>query len=412
MSLDVAQRVALGAQGFADSPPTGQVTRRHLRRVMGRMRVLQLDSVPVVIRSQYMPFHSRLGPYRTSLLDEIAYRDDEWFEAWAHEASLLPVQSEPLFRWMKDRARAGATWKHLAEVAEREPGYVQEVLDEVRERGAVTGGGLTDPRPIPSDGSGWWSRSLGVVALDWLFRIGELGVRRQGNFEKVFSPLDGIVPPEILATDTPAEHDAQRNLIVQSVQAVGVGTAADIADHFRLPIRKVRERLPELVEGGEIIPATVQGWKQPVFADPEARIPRRIEGATILSPFDPVVWNRDRAERLWGFEYKIEIYVPEKKRRWGYYVLPVLVDGHPVARLCVKTERDAGVLRIRTAHAEPGMATPETAARVYDAVLDLAELVGADSVAVERKGDLADELAKLGRPIGSATRVGRLPSAP
>ncbi len=395
MSVDVARRVALGAQGFADPRPSGQVDRRHMRRVMGRLRVLQLDSVPVVIRTQYMPFHSRLGPYATDLLDTVAYGDDSWYEAWAHEASLLPVASEPLFRWMCDRASQGDTWKHLYDTAQREPAYVQSVLDEVRARGAVTGGELSDPRPTQGDASGWGSRSLGVVALDWLYRIGELGVRRRGNFEKVFSPIEDIVPAKTLSMQTPRVEDAQRELIVQSVQSLGVGTASDVADYFRQPIRDVRALLPGLVEDGRILAATVRGWKQPAFADPQATVPRKITGATVLSPFDPVVWKRDRAERLWNFEYRIEIYVPASKRRWGYYVLPVMVDGDLVARLDVKNERDSGVLRIKAAHSEAGKCTEEVVGRIADAVRDLALLVEASTIEVEEQGDLARLLSTV-----------------
>ena len=399
MSADVARRVALGAQGFADSPPTGAVTKRHMQRVMGRLKVLQLDSIPVVIRTQYMPFHSRLGPYDPALLDRIAYNDDAWFEAWSHEASLLPVESDPLFRWTRDRAREGKTWKNLREVSIREPNYVQSVLDEVRERGAVTGGELSDPRPLPGDGSGWWHRSLGVMALDWLFRVGDLGVRRQGNFEKVFSPLESIIPANIRSLPTPPPEDAIRELAMQSVQAVGVGTLKDVADHFRLVGRDLRQPLDELIEAGRVVPATVKGWNAPAFADPEAKTPRPITGATVLSPFDPVVWFRERAERIWNFHYRIEIYVPAAKRQFGYYVLPVLVDGQIVARVDVKTDRDAGVLRIQSAHAEAGSANVATAARVAEAIEDLARLVGVENVEVVDKGDLAPLLRKVGRPM-------------
>lgn len=398
MSLDVARRVALGAQGFSDPLPSGSVDRRHMQRVMRRLRVVQLDSIPIVIRTQYMPFHSRLGQYDVRLLDNIAYRDDAWFEAWAHEASLLPVESEPLFRWMRARAREGHTWKHLHEAAQREPVYFQSVLEEVRERGAVSGGELSDPRRVAADASGWGSRSLGVIALDYLYRIGELGVRRRGNFEKVFSPIETIVPPETLRQPTPSVEDAQRELVVQSMQSLGVGTAGDVADYFRLPIRDVRVRLSELVEDGRVIPASVNGWNDEAFADPDATTPRAIVGETTVSPFDPIVWNRDRAARLWNFEYRIEIYVPESKRRWGYYVLPVLVDGHLVARVDVKTERDTGVLRVKAAHAEEGHVRPESAERVGSALRRLSTFVGAESVVVEERGDLAKLLASIKRP--------------
>jgi len=358
------------------------------------MKVVQLDSIPVVIRTQYLPFHSRLGPYDPELFDRVAYRDSEWFEVWSHEASLLPVASEPLIRWTHDRARQGNTWKNLYEVSVREPVYVQSVLDEVRERGSVTGGTLTDPRPLPGDGSGWWHRSLGVMALDWLFRIGELGIRRQGNFEKLFVPSEHVIPPEVQAVPTPSFRDAFAELIVQAVQALGVGTAKDIADYFRVSVREVRPAVAELVEDGRVLAATVNGWNQPAYADPDAKVPRRIEGATVLSPFDPVVWHRERAERIWGFEYRIEIYVPAKKRRYGYYVLPVMVDGQLVARLDVKTDRADGVLRIQSSHAEVGHDTDATAERVAEAVHDLARLVGVEHVEVVNAGDFAPLLRR------------------
>ena len=393
MSLDVARRVALGAQGFADPRPSGSVDRRHLRRVMDRMQVLQLDSIPVVIRTQYLPFHSRLGPYRAELIDRVAYGDDEWFECWAHEASLLPVASEPLFRWTKERARRGQTWKRLAEFADEEPAYIAAVLDEVRERGAVAPSELSDPGGVVASLAGWGSWKRGTLALDWLYRVGELGVRRRGNFEKAYSPFDHIIPPEILGSPTPDTPTALRELTLRAVQALGVATAKDIADYFREPMRDLRAGLNDLIESGQVVPATVRGWDEPAFADPEARVPRKIAGQTVLSPFDPVVWNRDRALRLFDFDYRIEIYVPAAKRRWGYYVLPVLVDGEIVARIDAKTDRAEGVLRIRSAHAEPGRLDARHAGRVALAVDDLAGLVQVESVVVEPKGDLAPLLA-------------------
>ncbi len=357
------------------------------------MKVLQLDSVPVIIRTQYLPLHSRLGPYDTTLLDRIAYADDEWFEAWAHEASLLPVEAEPWFRWAKDRARNGKTWKNLYEVAQREPAYVESVLAEVRERGAVTGGELSDPRPLARRSDGWWDRSIGVQALDFLFRVGEIGVRRTAQFEKVFSPIDDIVPADIRSQPTPSAEDAIRELTIRSVGAVGVGTAKEIADHYRLPIREVRATLVDLVADGSVVKADVQGWDVPAFADPEASIPRTITGATVLSPFDPVVWNRERLERIHGMEYRIEIYVPAPKRRWGYYVLPVMVDGRIVARVDAKTHRDEQRLEIRAAWAEPSFG-PEHVRPMQEAIDDLARLVGAVEWTVSAHGDIASVIAR------------------
>ena len=311
LSASQARRIALAAQGFADPGPASRVDRRHLRRVMGRLKLLQLDSVPVVVRTQYLPPFSRLGCYDPALLDRIAYADDEWFEAWAHEASLLPVGDEPLLRWQKQRAEQGDTWKNLAELARSEPGYVAEVLAQVSQR-PLTAGELTDPRR--RDGEWWGSRSLGSIALDWLFRIGAVGIRRRGNFTKEFDLLERIVPAEVLARPTPGAAEAQRELLVRSAEALGVGTATDLIDYYRLPVREGRARLRELVDSGLLAEVAVEGWTEPAYIHPDARLPRSVDALSVLSPFDPIVWNRDRAARLWDFDYRIEIYVPAAKR--------------------------------------------------------------------------------------------------
>ncbi len=393
MSLDVARRVALGAQGFADAAPTGKVTRRHMHRAMGRMKVVQLDSIPVIARTQYMPFFSRLGAYDMALFDTMAYKDDAWFEIWSHEASVVPVASEPLFRWTRERAKAGHTWKGLYQVAQREPVYVDAVLDEVRERGVVAPSELSDPRPMPKGESGWGSGSMGSLALDWLWRIGEVGIRRRGNFEKVFSPIEDIVPAEILAAPTPSQDEALRGLTMQAVEALGVGTLTDISDYFRISSKLIRPTLEQLVEDGQVLPATVKGWDKPAFADPAAKTPREIRGATVLSPFDPVVWRRERAERIWGFEYRIEIYVPAAKRRWGYYVLPIMVDGHLVGRVDVKNERDVGVLRVKSSHAEEACDHPELVEQMWRAIENLQTFLACERIEVDSSGDLADAFA-------------------
>ena len=385
LSKSQARRIALAAQGFADPAPAGRVDRRHLRRVMGRIKLLQLDSVPVVIRTQYLPPFSRLGCYEPSLLDRIAYRDDEWFEAWAHEASLLPVEDEPLLRWQKQRAEQGETWSNLVELARSESGYVAEVLAQVEER-PLTAGELVDPRR--RDGEWWGSRSLGSIALDWLFRIGAVGIRRRGNFVKEFDLLERIVPAEVLARPTPTAEEAQRELLVRSAHALGAGTARDLIDYYRLPVREGRVRLQEVVEAGELEPASVEGWSEPGYVHPGVRLPRVVEAVTVLSPFDPVVWNRDRAARLWGFDYRIEIYVPASKRVYGYYVLPVLDGERLVGRLDVKTDRAAGVLQVLGAYAEPDVNHDALAERLRPHLHDLARFVGADDVDFGSRGDL------------------------
>ena len=399
-SLSVAQarRVALAAGGFADAAPTGRVDRRHLRRVMGRIKLLQLDSVPVVIRTQYLPPFSRLGCYEPSLLDRIAYRDDEWFEAWAHEASLLPVDDEPLLRWQKRRAEQGETWTNLVELARSESGYVAEVLAQVNER-PLTAGELADPRRRPGE---WWgSRSLGSIALDWLFRIGAVGIRRRGNFTKEFDLLERIVPAEVLARPTPTAEEAQRELLVRSGAALGVGTAGDLIDYYRLPLREGRARLHEVAEDGRLETVEVEGWPEPAYMHPQARLPRSADALTVLSPFDPIVWNRDRASRLWNFDYRIEIYVPASKRIYGYYVLPVLAGDQLAARLDLKTDRNSSALRVLGAYAEPSTDRAALANRLCPHLADLARFVGVERVAYATRGDLAAALRS--QAAGSAT---------
>ena len=356
---------------------------------MGRVKLLQLDSVPVVIRTQYLPPFSRLGCYDAGLLDRVAYRDDEWFEAWAHEASLVPVDDEPLLRWQKQRSEQGQTWKGLVELARREPGYVADVLAQVAER-PLAAGELADPRR--RDGEWWGSRSLGSMALDWLFRIGAVGIRRRGNFVKEFDLLERIVPPDVLARPTPTAEEAQRELLVRSGAALGVGTAGDLVDYYRLPPREGRARLGELVEAGRLETVAVQGWAEPAYMHPAARIPRSMDSLTVLSPFDPIVWNRARAARLWDFDYRIEIYVPASKRVYGYYVLPVLLDEQLVARLDLKTDRAAGALRVLGAYAEPGHGRAQVAERLRPHLAELARFVGVGEVAYGSRGDLMTAL--------------------
>ncbi|MXW94005.1 MAG: winged helix-turn-helix domain-containing protein [Acidimicrobiaceae bacterium] len=398
LSISQARRIALAAQGFADPAPAGRVDRRHLRRVMGRVKLLQLDSVPVVVRTQYLPPFSRLGCYEPSLLDRIAYRDDEWFEAWAHEASLLPVEDEPLLRWQKRRAEQGETWSNLVELARSESGYVAEVLAQVKER-PLTAGELADPRR--RDGEWWGSRSLGSIALDWLFRIGAVGVRRRGNFTKEFDLLERIVPAEVLARPTPTAEEAQRELLVRSGAALGVGTATDLIDYYRLPVREGRVRLREVVEASGLSTVEVEGWPEPAYLHPAARLPRSVGALTVLSPFDPIVWNRSRATRLWGFDYRIEIYVPASKRVYGYYVLPVLDGEQLVARLDLKTDRAAAALRVLGAYAEPQVDHGPLAERLGPHLVELARFVGVNEVRYGSRGNLVAALrAGWGGPGG------------
>jgi uncharacterized protein YcaQ len=377
----------LAAQGFRDPRPGGRIDRRHLRRVMGRLGLLQLDSVPVVIRTQYLPAFSRLGCYDPGLVDRIAYDDDEWFEAWCHEASLLPVEDEPWLRWAKDRARNGETWRGLRRLADEEPGYVDEVLDQVRERPRAASE-LADPRP--REGEWWGSRSLGTLALDWLFRIGEVGVRRRTGFAKEFDLLERIVPPDVRARPTPSEDDAHRELLERAARSLGVAAAPDLVDYHRLPKRVAKARVEELVEDGRLLRAEVEGWDRPAYVHCESVVPRRVDACTLVSPFDPVVWHRERARRLFGFDYRIEIYTPAAKRVYGYYVLPFLLGDELVARVDAKTDRDTDRLLVRGAFAEAEHDPATLVDPLRSALDDLARFVGVGGWVVDGgRGDLA-----------------------
>jgi uncharacterized protein YcaQ len=396
LSKSEAKRIALAAQGFGQARPTGRVDRRHLRKVMNRLHLLQLDSVPVVIRTQYMPLFSRLGPYRAELLDEVAYRPldgaHEWFEAWSHEASLLPVEMEPWLRWSKERAREGATWGRLYKAAMREPGYVENVLAEVKARGPIKAGELSDPRPNKGD---WWgSRSAGALALDWLFRIGEVGVRRRPGFVKEFDLFERIVPAVIRKTRTPTFEESMDELLVRAAQAHGVASADCLVDYFRVPVKAAKARLAGLVEEGRLDTCEVEGWNKAGYLDPAAKCPRKIEGAVLLSPFDPVVWHRKRINSLFDFEYKIEIYTPAEKRRWGYYVLPMLLGDVLAARFDLKTDREKGVLEVRATHIESGQDASRVAKAAAGELQALARFVGAGGIKVGRRGNLARALSR------------------
>ncbi len=388
LSQEQARRIALHAQGFGTKDRSSPVNRGHLRRLVRRLHIVQLDSVPVIIRTQYMPAFSRLGPYDPEMLDHIAYRKDEWFEAFVHEASLVPVEDEPLFRFMKTRSRNGETWGGLVELAKKEASYIDDVLQEVTDRGPIKANELSEPRP--REGEWWGSRSMGTLALDWLFRIGVVGIRRVGNFEKEFDLLERIVPQTVIDQPTPTQEDSLKELLVRSAAALGVATGPDLTDYFRLPKRAVKPLFAELVEDDRLVPCTVPGTKRVTYLHPDTSVPRSIHARALLSPFDPVVWFRERGSWLFDFDYRIEIYVPKPKRLYGYYVLPFLLGDEIVGRCDLKTDRKDGVLRLLGAFAEPGIDEDAIAADLAAELQQLATMVGVDRVIVDARGRLAD----------------------
>ncbi len=385
ISLAQARRIALAAQGFKDPLPSGAVTARQFRRAMERMTILQLDSVNVICRSHYLPMLARLGPYDRDKLNRYLYRSGEHFEYLSHEASITSQSFQPLLR---HRARTSRRW--VAAVERELPGYVDAVLEEVTERGAVSVKDLSDPggRTGP-----WWGHSKGKRALEALYVTGRLSIKERTNmFVTVYDLPERVLAPEVLASEEPELDDANKQLLLLGAKSHGIGTATDIADYFRLKMPVVRPLLAELVEAGELEQVEVQGWKDPAYLHPEAKKPRSVPAKALLSPFDPVVWFRPRAERLFNFHYRIEIYVPEPKRVYGYYVLPFLLDEELVGRVDLKADRKAGVLRVRGAYAEEGADKTRVAAEMAGSLSEMATWLGLDDVAVERRGDLAAEL--------------------
>ena len=383
-----ARLLALGAQGLTRRRSSARPNRHHVRRVLHHTNLLQIDSVNVLMRAHYLPAWSRVGAYPRSLLDRMAYRDRELFEYWGHEAALLPVALHPLMRWRMEHARAGlGMWKGISRFAADNAGFVEHILAVVHDKGPVTATEIAAEEQRSKDNWGWnWSREK--TALEFLFRAGLVTTADRRNFERVYDIPQRVIPKAILDLPTPTEHEAQRELLLLAARSCGVATAGDLADYFRLRGPEARPRLDELVEEGRLLQVQVQGWRQPAYVVPDVTVPRRSSARALLVPFDPLVWERERTERLFDFHYRIEIYVPAHKRLHGYYVLPFLLGDALVARVDLKSDRQAGVLRVQSAWAEPD-APPETAAELTEELAALAEWLELDGVATSGRGSLA-----------------------
>jgi uncharacterized protein YcaQ len=389
LSAAQARRIALGAQGFADPQPGGATDMRHLRRVLRRLHLIQMDSVNVLQRAHFMPLYSRLGPYHPALLERAAYRPPrDLFEFWGHEASLIRVDLQPLFRWRMARARDFA-WGSMVRIVTEQPDLVAWVLDEVRERGPLTAAAIEHDAPRRTDHWGWnWS--VVKQALEWLFYTGQVtAADRTTSFARRYDLPERVLPRAVLETPTPAFEDAMRTLVELSARALGVATEGDLRDYFRLPVAGFKRAVTELAEAGVLLPVTVQGWKRPAWLHAEARIPRWVRAATLVSPFDPLIWERARTERLFDMSYRIEIYVPAAQRLYGYYVLPFLHGDRLAARVDLKADRKAGVLQIPAAWIEPAADADETAAALATELRRLAGWLGLDAVAKPERGDFA-----------------------
>jgi uncharacterized protein YcaQ len=402
LSLAQARRIALAAQGFAE-PRLGaqgkRVDRRHLHRVLDRVDLVQVDSINVCVRSQEMPLFSRLGPHRRDLWHQAMAAPQEVVEYWCHEASLLPVDHWPLLQWVMHE---GEMWGSSRTIAEERPGYVEAVYEEVRDHGPLTVGQLSEPGERPAH---MWGRSEGKAALEYLFGTGRITARRHpGTFARVYDTLERSIPASVLAITPPGEADACRELLRRAAAALGVATERCLADYHRLNLPRVRPLIAELVEEGTLLPVDVAGWDRTTYVHRDAVLPRWVRARALLTPFDSLVWERRRTEELFGFRYRIEIYVPPEKRVHGYYVLPFLLGDRLVARVDLKADRAGSALLVRSAFREPGTSEGEVAEALAEELELMAGWLGLDRVVVEPKGDLAPALASA--VAGAGVEVG------
>jgi uncharacterized protein len=373
------------------------VTARQIKRAIDTMGLLQLDSVNVLTRSHYLPVYSRIGPYPRDVLDRLTAHtagriQRDYVEYWAHEASLIPVSTHPLLRWRMARATEDA-WGSIRRIAQDKPQLVDDVRRLVATNGPIRSS-QTGARAVRLPGQ-MWSWHDGKVALEYLFWSGQVGAARRVNFERQYDLIERILPRQILDTPTPATADAQRELVRIAARAYGIATEPDLGDYFRLPRAESRVRVAELVESGELLPVTVSGWSAPAYLWPEARRPRIVRASALLSPFDPLVWFRDRALRLFGFHYRIEIYTPAAQRTHGYYVLPFLLDENLVGRVDLKADRQNGRLLVQSAWAEPDVDEGYVAEHLAAELSSLADWLDLGGVTLSDRGDLSSHLARF-----------------
>lgn len=387
---DQARRAVLGALGLARPRPTGRVDVRHFRRLYDDLGVLQIDPINVLARAHHQVAMSRLGPYDTDALDTYMWRSGEVWEGWIHVDATATTDTWPL---LAHRRAATLPWRAVKDVMDRRPGYLSSVLEEVRERGELSAAQL-------DDGGGrittWGSRSLGRAALDYHHLRGDLAISwRDRRMTVHFDLPERVLPARWLQAPVPEPAEADRLLLLRALRTVGVGTVADLADHHRQHVPSARTHLRDLVAAGLAEEVEVEGWRGPVYADPDLVVPRRIEAATLLNPFDPVLWHRPRTLRLFDLDYRIEIYVPADKRVWGYYVLPFLLGEELVALVDLKHDRKADRLLVAAAHRLPAGLGREVAHPLADELRTWAAWVGAGRIEVADRGDLAPTLAPL-----------------
>jgi hypothetical protein len=401
LSLADARRLAIGAQQLA-GPRPARVTQADLRALAERLGVIQIDSVNVLSRSHYLPAFSRLGAYDREALDALSWEPPRaLFEYWGHEASLLPVALQPYFRFRMAEA-ANEAWGRMRKMARNRKPFIADVLGVVRDRGPVAAGEieLAEARKKKQKG-GWWSWSDTKTAIEFLFWSGQVTSARRRGFERQYDLPERVLPADVIGATTPSRAESHRVLVERSARAIAIGTDADFRDYYRLGVAEARTAIAELVEAGTLIPTRVEGWAKPAYRHRDAGAAPQIDPAraALLSPFDNLIWMRERTERMFGMRFRLEIYVPQPKRVHGYYVLPFLLGDQLVARVDLKADRKSGTLLVHAAHAEKAVKKPAVAAALAAELRRLAHWLGLAQVAVAKAGDLGPALARANASV-------------
>ena len=397
LTADQARRVAIAAQGFAEAKPSGVVNRSHLKRLVSRIQVLQLDSVSVAVRAHYAPVFSRLGPYDRSVLERAAWSHSArsprlLVEYWAHEAALMAVDDWPLLRW---RMREYADGRWGKEIVRKNRRLAEDVVAAVAELGPSTAGQIEahlESEPRGRKGP-WWDRSDTKWVAEALFASGALTTATRVGFARHYDLTERVLPPEVYSREVD-DDVAVRELVLRAATALGVATETDIRDYFRLGARQAKPVLTQLVADGALEAVEVRGWSAPAYLRAGVSVPRVDRGTALLCPFDPLIFFRPRVERLFGFHYRIEIYVPEPKRQFGYYVWPLLLDGRLVGRVDLKADRNRGTLHAVGAFAEPGQDLRRVAEAMAGELQSMASWLELGDVTVGQRGDLATDLTR------------------
>lgn len=395
LSLGDAQRIALFAQGFKGQPRTLKPTWAKIALAVDDLHLLQIDSVNVLVRSHYLPLYARLGDYDRTALDKRTFDNHhrQYFECWAHEASIVPLALHPWMRWRMERAKRGnGIYSSMDKFSAENQSFLKSTLAHITKTGPIRSADVPDGGK--SNGS-WWGWSKGKLALETLFDQGLLTAATRLGFERIYDIPERVIPLSILNQPTPTEAETFRTLIEKSALAYGVATETDLRDYFRLPVLDARKAIAENLEAGVLREVAVEGWKPKAYVHVSTKLPKSAGATTLLSPFDPLVWNRDRAERLFNFHYRIELYTPEHKRKFGYYVLPMLHQDKLVGRFCLKADRATSTLKVNASHHEDAINSAEVAAAAKVEIHRMAGWLGLEYVEIGKKGNLAKQLSQL-----------------